>query len=220
MRTMSLAEKKWLSLAEASEVVGVHPTTLRRWADAGSVPCLRTPGGHRRFRAEDLEAWMEPQQTMALSLRPEILVQSALGFTRQEMGEKRVSGESWYLAFDQEADRQQMRDTGRHLFGLAIQYLGRTRGRGSILEEGQRIGRFYGEACARHEVGLANATRAMFFFRESLLRTVQSGQIVAGQYDAEGVHIQQQLVHFMNEIMFAFLDGYEATCRGLHLGAL
>jgi excisionase family DNA binding protein len=217
---MSLDEKNWLSLAEASEVVGVHPTTLRRWTDAGSIPCFRTPGGHRRFRVKDLKVWMEPRQTTALSLRPEILVQSALGLTRQEMGEKRVSGESWYLAFGEEADRQQMRDTGRHLFGLAIQYIGRTRGQEPILEEGQRIGRFYGEQCARHQLGLANTARAMFFFRESLLRTVQSGQIVAGQYDAEGVRIEQQLVHFLNEMMFACLDGYEATCRRLRLGVL
>jgi excisionase family DNA binding protein len=217
---MSVDEKHWLSLAEASEVVGVHATTLRRWADAGSLPCFRTPGGHRRFRAADLAAWMEAKQTLALTLRPEILVQSALGFTRQEMGEKRVSGESWYLAFGEEADRQQMRDTGRHLFGLAIQYVSRTRDQEPVLEEGRRIGGFYGEQCARHEVGLANTTRAMFFFRESLLRTVRSGQVVPDQYDAEGVRIEQQLVYFLNEMMFACLDGYEATCRRLHPGAV
>ncbi|NJM08455.1 helix-turn-helix domain-containing protein [Candidatus Gracilibacteria bacterium] len=45
-----------LSLAEASKRLGVHATTLRRWADAGAIPVYMTPGGHRRFASGDIEA--------------------------------------------------------------------------------------------------------------------------------------------------------------------
>ena len=43
-----------LRLSEAASLLGVRPETLRRWADAGTVPCVRTPGGERRFRREDI----------------------------------------------------------------------------------------------------------------------------------------------------------------------
>ncbi len=112
---MSLNQKDWLSLTGASEFLGVHPTTLRRWADAGSIPHFRTPGGHRRFGAADLASWIEGKQTN-MAPQSEALVPGAVGFTRQEMAEKHVWSESWYLAFDREEDRQQMRDTGRRLF--------------------------------------------------------------------------------------------------------
>ena len=212
---MSFEEKQWLSLSEAGTLLGVHPTTLRRWADSGSIPYFRTPGGHRRFRASDLNAWMQGKQASALVTQSEAMVQSAVGYTRQEMAAKQVSNQSWYAAFAQEEDRQQMRDTGRQLFGLAIQYMGRTRDHEPILHEGQRIGEFYGQQCAKNDVALVDTVRALFFFRESLLRVARPGQANPGQYYTEDVRIHHQLCHFLDEVMYACLASYEATCRYL-----
>jgi excisionase family DNA binding protein len=186
--------KEWLSLAEASELLGVHATTMRRWSDAGDVPCFRTPGGHRHFRTADLVAWMQGNQTTALALPSDALpsdalVQSAVGYARQVMAEQRVANEPWYVAFAHEEDRQQMRDTGRLLFGLAVQYMGRTRNHEPILQEGCHIGQFYGERCAEHGIGLVDTMRALFFFRESLIRAARPGQAHTGQYDEEDVRI-------------------------------
>ena len=213
MTLTSEDEQKWLSLTQASELLGVHPTTLRRWADGGEVPHVRTPGGHRRFRATDLAAWMQGQQTAALLAPPETLVQSAVGFTRQAMAERQVSVEPWYVAFAQEDARQQMRDTGRRLFGLAIQYMSRAQNHDTVLVEGQRIGEFYGQQCAQNQVPLVDTVRALFFFRDSLRQAVSPEQISPGHYDAEDVRIHQQLRHFLDEVTFACLASYEATCR-------
>jgi excisionase family DNA binding protein len=45
----------WLSLGPASQLLGIDPDTLRRWADEGRVPAWTTPGGHRRFDRAALE---------------------------------------------------------------------------------------------------------------------------------------------------------------------
>jgi excisionase family DNA binding protein len=212
---MSEEHKEWLSLSEASARLGVHPTTLRRWADAGNIPCLRTPGGHRRFRTADIAAWTQGMQATAVVWQSETLVQSAVGYTRQEMARKQVSLEPWYTAFNREEDRQQMRDTGRRLFGLAIQYMSRARDHEPVLQEGRRIGEFYGQQSAENSISLVDTVRALFFFRESLLRAAKPGQINPGQYDAEDVRIHRQLRHFMDEVMYACLASYEATCYHL-----
>jgi excisionase family DNA binding protein len=212
---MSLGEKDWLSLTDASEWLGVHPATLRRWADSGSIPHFRTPGGHRRFRTTDLVAWMQGKQSAALAAPSQGMMQSVLGFTRQEMAKRQVSGESWYLAFAGEGERQQMRDTGRRLFGLAIQYMSRAKNHEPVLQEGQRIGEFYGQRCARQGISLVDTVRALFFFSESLQRAAIPGQASPGMYDAEDVRIHGQLRHFLNEVMYACLASYEATCRHL-----
>ena len=47
--------RSWLALGAASQLVGVDPDTLRRWADEGRVEVFHTPGGHRRFRRRSLE---------------------------------------------------------------------------------------------------------------------------------------------------------------------
>lgn len=45
----------WIGLSEAVEVLGVHETTVRRWADSGAIKTIRTPGRQRRFSREDCE---------------------------------------------------------------------------------------------------------------------------------------------------------------------
>ena len=46
---VSTAPTDWLTIREASALVGVSVATLRRWCDAGLVRVFTTPGGHRRF---------------------------------------------------------------------------------------------------------------------------------------------------------------------------
>ena len=53
--TSSIRSGRWLSLGPASQLLGVDPDTLRRWADDGRVAAWTTPGGHRRFDRAALE---------------------------------------------------------------------------------------------------------------------------------------------------------------------
>lgn len=46
-----------LSSAEAAKLLGVGPTTVKRWADEGVLPCAKTAGRHRRFRRVDVERY-------------------------------------------------------------------------------------------------------------------------------------------------------------------
>ena len=43
--------------AEAARLLGVHPSTLRRWDEKGILrPSIRTPTGERRYTDEDINA--------------------------------------------------------------------------------------------------------------------------------------------------------------------
>jgi excisionase family DNA binding protein len=44
-----------LTRAEAAQVLGVHPSTVARWAAAGLLPCVCTPSGERRYLSRDVE---------------------------------------------------------------------------------------------------------------------------------------------------------------------
>jgi len=44
-----------LTRAETAQVLGVHPSTVSRWADSGLLPHIRTPSGERRYRRGDVE---------------------------------------------------------------------------------------------------------------------------------------------------------------------
>jgi len=54
-----------LPITKAAHLLGVHPNTLRAWADQGRVRCLRVNSrGDRRFLVEDLQAFMRQAQSV------------------------------------------------------------------------------------------------------------------------------------------------------------
>lgn len=47
-----------LSTSQAARELGVSLGTVRRWADMGYLRAYRTPGGQRRFSAEQIESFV------------------------------------------------------------------------------------------------------------------------------------------------------------------
>jgi excisionase family DNA binding protein len=50
---------EWLTLGQAAKYLGVAQSTIRKWSDVGRLPAFYTPGGHRRYRRGDLDAFLE-----------------------------------------------------------------------------------------------------------------------------------------------------------------
>ena len=49
---------EWLTLGQAASYLGVAQSTVRKWSDGGRLSAFYTPGGHRRFRRGDLDAFL------------------------------------------------------------------------------------------------------------------------------------------------------------------
>jgi excisionase family DNA binding protein len=58
-RSSSGNEQDWLTLGQAARYLGVAQSTIRKWSDDCRVPAFYTPGGHRRYRRPDLDAFLE-----------------------------------------------------------------------------------------------------------------------------------------------------------------
>jgi len=67
------AAGKNLTSRQAARLLGVSEASVKRWADGGLLPALKTAGGHRRFRPEDLAAFRHGGRTKdaAERARPE-----------------------------------------------------------------------------------------------------------------------------------------------------
>lgn len=50
-----------LTSREAAAWLGASPTSVKRWADAGLLECVRTVGNHRRFTRDSLERFAKSQ---------------------------------------------------------------------------------------------------------------------------------------------------------------
>lgn len=50
------AAERLLTPGEVAALFRVDPKTVTRWASAGRIGSIRTPGGHRRFRESEVRA--------------------------------------------------------------------------------------------------------------------------------------------------------------------
>lgn len=48
---------------EVARMSRVHPKTVTRWTRAGKLAAIRTPGGHRRYSREQVDALMRGVKT-------------------------------------------------------------------------------------------------------------------------------------------------------------
>ncbi|MFQ5613367.1 MAG: helix-turn-helix domain-containing protein [Anaerolineae bacterium] len=207
-------EVKWLSLQEASQMLGVHASTLRQWADSGKVYTVRTPGGHRRFAESDIRALLEPEPLQPSGVQ--LLVESALGRTRLEVGSGAFTTEDWYRHFD-EASKAEHRDLGRKLLGLLHRYLASPEAppdeaseRARVLGEARQLGRDYGRRNCLRDLTLSESVRAFQVFQKILLEGVlRMSDAVGLQGNINLVSTYHQITDFNNAILLAMLEAYE-----------
>lgn len=56
---MASKDASLLTPAEVAALFRVDPKTVTRWAKAGKLSSIRTLGGHRRYRAEEVKKFLE-----------------------------------------------------------------------------------------------------------------------------------------------------------------
>ena len=59
-------EDALLTPAEVAKKFRVDPKTVTRWAKAGKLSSIRTLGGHRRYRAAEVEKFLQENQHVDL----------------------------------------------------------------------------------------------------------------------------------------------------------
>jgi excisionase family DNA binding protein len=57
--SMASPNDELLTPAEVADLFRVNPKTVTRWARAGKISSIRTIGGHRRFRASEVQRFLE-----------------------------------------------------------------------------------------------------------------------------------------------------------------
>ncbi len=205
----------WLDLSEAARFLGVHFTTLRRWADAGQVPCIRTPGGRRRFALSDLQAFLNGlRQNQPAALSPSTALAPVVDTRTLDAARQKVHAGSgmdpqWERHFGEE-QRLKFRTTGQQLLGLLIQFGSRTDAADAFLEEGRRLAAEYGQTCCDAGMSITETVRTFLFFGHSMLGAVQQAGTIGGAHDAEGLRLYERMSDFLDAILLATVESY---CR-------
>lgn len=198
----------WVSLREAAELLGVHPATIRNWADRGDLPARRTPGGHRRFRRADLLQWLETRQAPPPA-EIQMLIQSALGRTRLHISEGSMQAMAWYAGMD-DAARQSMAQRGRAMLEALQAYLVDS----AEGEEREASVRRLGEEYARFLIGqgltfsqaMEGFTIFSDFLHEAALNIVE---VITARPPTEWLALLRQVRGFTNALLLGIAQMYD-----------
>jgi excisionase family DNA binding protein len=84
-----------LSTVDVGRLAGVGPTAVKRWADQGILPCVKTAGGHRRFERREVQRFLEANQGNTAASFVDLLLQTdGLGVEARLLTERSRLG-SW-----------------------------------------------------------------------------------------------------------------------------
>jgi excisionase family DNA binding protein len=170
----SHARSPWLSLGEASRLLGITPGTLRRWADQGDIAAFVTPGGHRRFPRSAIESLVPRPR----SRRPVLtgLTASASRVTRAYLRTQRPgrpAGDRGIAALT-EVERADLKDRGRKLLLLLLDHLNEAPRKSSLrsslkLAEAEDQAAQYGRRAAALGASLPATLEAFVRFRGAFI---------------------------------------------------
>ncbi len=186
------SDARLLTIREAAAMLGVHPLTLRNWSEKGTIPCLRTPGGHRRYRVRDLRQVLaapheDPAQAAAIERMVRSAVQAAVAAPPRLASAAALRTLRAGLT---RGERRSLAELGRALLSLLIECAvagpgGTTAGDGStgrrarastpggtLLRRGRQLGRSYGVAARRLGLAPSTVVATFSFFQDTVMHAL------------------------------------------------
>ena len=167
--------------------------------------------GHREgidaLRERRWSNLLKPQRQVRRPNPEREWAQQALMQTRQSIqGGQRPT---WLQSHD-ETMRQQYRELGRKLMGLALQFVAADEGDASgILDEAREIGRLYAANAHQMRMPLAEALRTFLFFRDTLIETaVQMPDSGRARPDTNR-RLMRRINTLLNTVHLTIVEAYE-----------
>ena len=210
--TEEIIDGEWLSLSAASDLIGVHPATLRAWANQGRVASQRTAGGHRRFRRSDLDHWAKTQHEPSPGI--EMLIHNALGRVRMTLESPSFGGMDhvempWLDRLDADA-RSQHRDLGRRLLTDLATALDTNAAGSTPSSATHTLGADYAQLSRRQGLTLSEAVQAFLFFRDSLIDSlIQMAAYASASASPDWLRLTRRLNDFTNAVLLGLIETYQ-----------
>ncbi len=114
--------RDWVSLGEASQLLGVAPATLRRWSDDGRVTVFTTPGGHRRYRRVALQRMLADAPAARPALARSGMTARRLSRAYRQGAREVARALPWVVQLTAE-QREWFRTHGRRLAEILLAHL-------------------------------------------------------------------------------------------------
>jgi excisionase family DNA binding protein len=201
----------WLRLGEAADYLGVHPATLRRWADEGRVTCSRTPGGRRRFVQTDLDLFLASMRSEAEPGREASIALLASSPMESVSPQMSIRDQSWYGHLNPD-HRATLRGQGQKLMATLMHYVSRDEGE-AYLREGERLAEGYAELFHKHGLSLVDVITSFLMVRRSITSSLHESRHDRGPMDEATWRLYHRTEDFLDHILMTMIGVYQDAER-------
>ncbi|HET8784521.1 MAG TPA: helix-turn-helix domain-containing protein [Candidatus Limnocylindrales bacterium] len=212
MPRRSSRDPDWISLSEASHLLGVSSATLRRWSDAGRLRVFTTPGGHRRFSRSSLERLLPADRSRRPAIGAAGLTPSRLARTYRRASKQVAPQLPWVLALTDE-QRLLFRERGHLLATSLLQYLDASHPDSARhhLAEATGSAEEYGSVAARLGLSLSQTVEGFLRFRAPFHQELAIAARKRGFDAAETADLLLTVERAMDRLLEATMGGHGKT---------
>ena len=197
----------WVSLRRAADLLGVHPATVRNWADRGKLPFRRTAGQHRRFNIHDLRHYAQSQDDIQ-PIELQVIIQNALGQARMQVGSEQLEQASWYIAMSDDS-KQHLREEGRRVLEAIRAYVAAA-APDEQLSSAITLGKDYAAHLIQDGLSLPQALRGFFYFSDFVLNSILTwSELSQPNNSSEWSALLRQVNAFINTMLLSIVEYYE-----------
>jgi excisionase family DNA binding protein len=209
--TEQTPDKNWLGLSEAAHFLGVHPVTLRRWADAGEISYMLTAGGHRRFTLTEIKRFAaERQHATATPHNEQVWADQAMMRAHQVIDTHRHA--QWMEAYGDQ-DRERSRTLGRRLMAIVLQYVSSNENCDILFDEARAIGAQYALSAIEHGLAVSTALEATMSFRDAMFEAAILVPEVAHTSPRSNGRLLKRINTLINAVQLSVADAYDRASR-------
>jgi excisionase family DNA binding protein len=202
---------RWLSIDAACKILGVDQSTLRRWSDSGKIPVFRTPGGHRRYSEDDLQAFVSGEARPRRRMSRQLLTTMSLSQYEHDYILE-ASKHAWYHRYDNRS-LVELRVLGRQMVELTMRFVTGRGDRDAILAESRELGYAYGSSSARAGLPTLEAVEAFLFFRRPVIQAITRYIQEESIPNRRAATIINELTAFIDEVLLATIQAHEQHAR-------
>jgi excisionase family DNA binding protein len=204
------ASGDWLTIHEASALIGVSPATLRRWSDSGEIKAFTTPGGHRRFARTAVLGMLPASRRRRPGLDRLGETPGRLARVYRRHISQATESADWIRLLD-DAEREPFREHGRRIANALLAFLdaSTTERRAGALADAARSSTEYGRIAAARGIPVADTVELFLRFRMPLLRELGAAARRRGLDTAEATDLLEAATEAVDTLLAALVRGHE-----------
>lgn len=207
-----MTEDTFVSISEASQLLGVSEAALRQWTDEGRVKAFITPGGHRRYSRAELRKFMSAEhKTLGTKDLAAGLEETAA--IHREIDRVSLAGTTWYNKLNQQA-QERLAELGRRMLDVIIRYVTSPSRKEETINQARAVGKDIGATLAVAGIPLIDSVEAFLLHRDPIMNAVTHLMKKREAVDGRVIQAIPSVAHVMDEALVALVAEHQQHRAG------